>query len=247
MLRVLTLIVSALIAAPVAADRVTVFAASSLQTALDQVTADWQAETGHDVRLVYAGTSTLARQIAAGAPAHVFIAASVDWMDWVDGQDLLEPASRRDLWSNSLVLIGPAGSGPLALDAPLIDLAASGRLAMAQVDAVPAGQYGKASLTALGLWGGVAPHVVETDNARRALALVALGEVDLGVVYGSDALAEPRVSVRATFPAGSHPAIRYPGAVAAGAPAMAVELLDYLASPAAVSVFVASGFERIAP
>lgn len=226
---------------------VSVFAASSLQSALDDAARLWEAQTGDKVRITYAGTSTLARQIDAGAPAEVFLSASIDWMNWVEEKGLLIAGSRRDLWANRLVLVGSADGGAVTLDAGLGDVLGDGPLAMAQVDTVPAGQYGKAAFESLGLWDALAPRVVEADNVRRALALVALGEAALGVVYATDAAIEPRVAVRAVFPAESHPPIRYPGALTLGASPEAAAFLDFLATPAAQAVFTTAGFTEVTP
>lgn len=219
-----------------------VFAASSMKTALDAVAADWVAG-GHGAPVIsYAGSSALARQIEAGAPADLFISAAPEWMDALDAAGLIEPGSRRDLLGNALVLVGHE-PGALAL-AELPARLGEDRLAMALVDSVPAGQYGKAALTALGLWDALAPQVAQADNVRAALALVARGEAPYGVVYATDAAAEPRVSVVATFPAESHPPITYPVARIAGspAPAEAQAFLDFLGSAAAKAVFETQGF-----
>lgn len=220
---------------------VTVFAAATLKTALDEIATGYSAGTGTAVTLSYAGTPALARQIEQGAPADVFISASVDWMDALAAKGLIQPDSRRDLLGNRLVLIGPTGAAPLVLE----DLAArlgEGRLAMALVDAVPSGQYGKAALESLGLWEAVAPSVVQSENVRAALHLVALGEAALGIVYASDAVAEPRVTVLATFPETSHPRIIFPVALTLTASPEAAAFLDHLASPEAAEVFAANGF-----
>lgn len=220
---------------------VTVFAAATLKTALDEIATGYSAGTGTAVTLSYAGTPALARQIEQGAPADVFISASVDWMDALAAKGLIQPDSRRDLLGNRLVLIGPTGAAPLVLE----DLAArlgEGRLAMALVDAVPSGQYGKAALESLGLWEAVAPSVVQSENVRAALHLVALGEAALGIVYASDAVAEPRVTVLATFPESSHPRIIFPAALTLTASPEAAAFLDHLASPEAAEVFAANGF-----
>lgn len=219
-----------------------VFAAASMKTALDQIAADWAA-SGHDAPVIsYAGSSALAKQIEAGAPADMFISASEDWMDAVDKAGLLVEGSRRDLLGNALVLVASA-PGAVALD----DLPAKlgdAHLAMAMVDSVPAGQYGKAAFSALGLWAALEPHVAQADNVRAALALVATGEAPYGVVYATDAAAEPKVSVAATFPEASHPPITYPVGLVAGGPASedAKAFLDYLGSDAAKAVFEAQGF-----
>ncbi|MCB1332215.1 MAG: molybdate ABC transporter substrate-binding protein [Roseivivax sp.] len=246
--RLLTLAatIAALAAAPARAGDVLVFAASSLKTALDEAAQAYQAKTGQTVTLSYAATSALARQIEAGAPADLFVAASTDWMDTLAAGSLIAPDTRRDLLGNALVLVAPAPAAPLAL-ADLPVRLGSGKLAMALVDAVPAGIYGKAALTSLGLWDTVAAQVAQTDNVRAALALVASGEAPFGVVYRTDALAEPRVATVADFPAASHAPIVYPAAAIAGRDsAEARALLDWLAGPEAGALFAAQGFTVLA-
>jgi molybdate transport system substrate-binding protein len=238
------LILALLIPVPAAADEITVYAAASLKTALDQIATDWQTGTGDTVTLVYGGTPAMAKQIAQGAPADIFIAASADWMDYVIDAGLMQADSRRDVLGNALVLVGPAGAAPITLS-PATDLAGllgDGKLAMALVDAVPAGQYGKAALTTLGLWDSIAAQVAQSENVRAALALVAQGEAPLGIVYASDAVAEPRVSVVAAFGPGTHPPIVYPAALTADADAAAAAFLDGLGAPEALAVFTANGF-----
>ncbi|WP_103256756.1 molybdate ABC transporter substrate-binding protein [Tabrizicola aquatica] len=232
------------LSAQTALAEVTVFAAASLKTALDQVAADFTQATGTPVTLSYAGSPALARQIAQGAPADLFLSASTEWMDDLAARGLIQPASRRDLLGNRLVLIGPPDAAPVILspDLDLPALLAGGKLSMALVDAVPAGQYGKEALTTLGLWSFVEKDVVQSDNVRAALHLVALGEAPLGIVYASDAAAEPRVAVLATFPADSHRPITYPAALTATAGPEAAAFLDHLASPQALRQFTAHGF-----
>ncbi len=224
---------------------ITVFAAASTKTALDEAAASYQAGTGRDVTLSYAGSPALARQIQLGAPADVFISANPGWMDVLQQEGLIDDTSRLDLLANRLVLIAHGRKMP-ALDLETADLAGllgEGRLAMALVDAVPAGIYGKAALTALGQWPAVAPRVAQTANVRAALALVASGEAPMGVVYATDARAEPGVSVLAAFPDDSHQPILYPAAaVADGNMAEAGAFLVYLQSRAAREIFVQHGF-----
>jgi molybdate transport system substrate-binding protein len=236
-----------LLAAPVHAGEVTVFAAASLKTALDEIGAEWTARTGNRAVLSYGGSSALARQIIAGAPADVFISAATDWMDAVEAAGLTLPGTRVDLLGNRLVLIahGP-GAAPIALDAStdLAGMLGGGRLSMAMVESVPAGQYGKEALISLGLWDGVKDSLAQSDNVRMALQLVALGEAPLGIVYASDAIADAgAVSVIAAFPEASHRPIIYPAAVIASSGEPAAEaLLDYLSSDDARAVFEAQGF-----
>ena len=240
------------LAAPARADEVTVFAAASLKTALDAIAAPWEEATGHEVTLSYAGTPQLARQIAEGAPADLFVSASEAWMDELEAKGLLAPGTRRDLLGNTLVLVAHGPAGPVTVDETL-DLPAlldGGKLAMALVDSVPAGQYGRAALESLGLWDAVEPSVAQAENVRAALALVASGEAPLGVVYGSDALASEaageEVTVVGTFPEASHAPIRYPAALVAGREGTAARaFLDHLESPGAGAVFEANGFSLL--
>ncbi len=232
-----------LCAGPAAADTVTVFAAASLKDAMDRLAPAFQEATGHDLSVSLAGSSALARQIEAGAPADVFISANQSWMDRLADEGLIDGATRFDLAGNALVLVGPAGAAPAALDATLPDAIGDGKLAMALVEAVPAGIYGKAALTSLGLWDGVAPKVAESDNVRAALALVAVGAAPMGIVYATDASAEPRVGVLATFPEDSHAPILYPAALVAGRAGTApAEFLDFLKTDEAGAVLAALGF-----
>ncbi|WP_172328995.1 molybdate ABC transporter substrate-binding protein [Mangrovicoccus sp. HB161399] len=232
-----------LLAAPAAADTVTVFAAASLKDAMDRLAPAFRAASGHELSVSLAGSSALARQIEAGAPADVFISANLSWMDRLAGKGMVDAATRFDLAGNALVLAGPAGAAPVPLDASLAGRLGGGKLAMALVEAVPAGIYGKEALTSLGLWDSVAPKVAETDNVRAALALVAVGAAPMGIVYATDAAAEPRVGVLATFPEDSHAPIRYPAALVADRPGTAAaEFLEFLKTDEAGSVLAGLGF-----
>lgn len=228
------------------AAEVLVFAASSLKEALEDVSAEWEAGTGHRAILSFAGSSTLARQIEAGAPADLFLSANEAWLDRLEAGGLLRPGSRRDLLTNRLVLVAHDPAAP-AIDPAdpqaLAKALGEGWLAMALVDAVPAGIYGRAALQSLGWWEGVAQRVAQADNVRAALALVATGEAPYGIVYATDALAEPRVTAVLTFPQGSHPPIRYPMAIpAGGASAEADAFAAYLTGVRAGEIFRAHGF-----
>ena len=236
-----------LLASPAQAEEVTVFAAASLKTALDEIATTWEGATGHEVTLSYAGTPQLAQQIEQGAPADLFISASTDWMDDLRSKDLIDPSSRRDLLGNTLVLVAHGEASPIEIGPDLSALLGDGRLAMAFIDSVPAGIYGREALTSLGLWDTVAPQVAQAENVRAALALVASGEAPVGIVYGSDALASQAagedVSTLGTFPPDSHSPITYPAALVAGRdnPA-AAQFLDHLSSDEARSVWEVQGF-----
>ncbi|MEQ9695169.1 molybdate ABC transporter substrate-binding protein [Shimia sp. SDUM112013] len=235
----------ALAATGAAADRLTVFAAASLKEALEDVAGLYEAATGNEVVLSFAGSSILARQIAFGAPADVFISANEAWMDDLETRGLIAPDTRLRLLANRLVMVAPQGTPAFELS-PQTDLTAmlgEGRLAMALVQAVPAGIYGKAALDHFGLWQGVAARVAQTDNVRAALALVARGEAPLGIVYASDVGVSDDVSVVARFPENSHPAILYPAAAIKGSNTGAAgAFLTYLQGDAAQAVFKGYGF-----
>ncbi|MEM8797454.1 MAG: molybdate ABC transporter substrate-binding protein, partial [Pseudomonadota bacterium] len=201
-------IIASLLTSPgvsLAAERTIVFAAASLKTALDEIASAYREETGVRIVPSYAGTSILARQIQQGAPADIFISANTEWMDWLAEQDAIQPDSRIDLLSNDLVLIASEKERASISFAEGFDLAGylgDRRIALALVDAVPAGIYAKAALTSLGQWESITPKAAQTDNVRAALRLVATGEAALGIVYGSDARAERRVSIVHVFDAG---------------------------------------------
>lgn len=236
--------------AATAAEEITVFAAASMTNAMAEIEERFEAATGHDLVVSLAGSSSLARQIQQGAPADVFISANPGWMDALETEGLLDAGSRFDLLNNSIVLVAhgveaaPVEIGP---DLDLARLLGEGKLAMALVDAVPAGIYGKASLESLGLWDSVEAKVAQGDNVRAALALVALGEAPFGIVYATDAVAEDNVTVVGTFPAESHPPIVYPVAGIANRdnPAEAA-FLDYLRGPEARQEFERQGFVVVA-
>jgi molybdate transport system substrate-binding protein len=195
---------------------VVVFAAASLKNALDDAGAAWTRQTGRRVVASYAASNALARQIEAGAPADIFFSADLDWMDYASARGLIKPESRISLLGNALVLVAPKGSTAQVALQPGLDLApllGGGRLAMGHVDAVPAGKYGKAALEHLGAWAGVKDKIAQTDNVRAALLLVSRGEAPLGIVYRTDAVSDPNVTIAGTFPDSSHPPIVYPVAL----------------------------------
>ncbi|MGH7024983.1 MAG: molybdate ABC transporter substrate-binding protein [Caulobacteraceae bacterium] len=227
------------------ASMLTVFAAASLKEALN--TAGWVyvAQFLHPVRFSYGASSALARQIEQGAPADVFISADVDWMDYLAKKRLIVAATRRNLLSNHLALIAPAKAKvSLAIEyrMPLAKALGGGRLAIAGPD-VPAGRYGQAALTKLGVWDQVKDRLAPAENVRAALNFVARGEAPLGIVYDTDAKIEPAVKIVGLFPDSSHPPIVYPGAVVATSKnPNAKPFLDSLISPLEARVFRKYGF-----
>ena len=238
MIRALT-VLFLLLLAPLARAEVLVFAAASLKEPVDRIAA----EMG-DVTVSYGGSGTLARQVSLGAPADVVLLASDDWMQVLLDQGAVRPDTVADFASNRLVLIGPVGAAPVALDAASLQAAlGEGRLALGLTEAVPAGIYAKAALQSLGLWDGVADQLAEVDNVRAALALVARGQAPLGIVYASDLRVSDAVTELASFPADSHPPIRYRGAVTARADRTdAAAFLAYLTGPEGQAIMAEAGF-----
>ena len=224
----------------------TIFAAASLKEALDENVKAFNLKTGYQVRVSYAGSNALARQIENGAPADLFIPADEEWMDYAAQKNLISAGTRRNLVTNRLVLIAPVDSKVQLRIAPKFALAQAlqgGRLALANPDAVPAGKYARAALTRLGVWGEVEKSLTRSENVRASLVLVARGETPLGIVYATDAKAEPKVRVVDTFAASLHPPVVYPAAIVAGKVNLVTQsLLEYLHAAEARAVWRRYGF-----
>ena len=223
-----------------------VFAAASMKTALDDIAKRWQSETGMTVKVSYAGSSALAKQIEAGAPADIFISADSDWMNYVAGKNLIKSATRVDLLGNRIVLVAAKDDKTTLKIAPGFDLAGAlknDRLAMANVASVPAGKYGKVALEKLGVWRSVEKKVAQTDDVRAALLLVSRGEAPFGIVYATDAAADANVRIVDVFPLTSHAPIIYPASVLGSSKnADAEAFFAYLRSAKAKPLFEKQGF-----
>jgi molybdate transport system substrate-binding protein len=232
-----------------AAGTTTVFAAASLTDALNEIGKAYEAQTGKHVVFSFAASSVLAHQIESSAGADAFISADMDWMNYLDTKGLMQHASIKTLLGNHLVLIAPKDSSIALTIAPHFDLLGAlkgGRLAIADPASVPAGKYGKQSLTALGVWDSVSGQLAQAENVRAALAYVARGETPLGIVYTTDAMAEPKVRIVAEFPDNTHPAIVYPAGLTKDAGPGAADFLAYLSSDTATAIFKKDGFVILA-
>ncbi|KQW55523.1 molybdenum ABC transporter substrate-binding protein [Ensifer sp. Root1252] len=232
--------------AAMAEDKVTVFAAASLKNALDAINAEWQKESGKETTVSYAASSALAKQVEQGAPADVFISADLAWMDYLAEKKLIKDDTRANLLGNSIVLIsGKTDAQPIDIKQgfDLATLLGDGRLAMGAVDSVPAGKYGKAALEKLGVWSSVEQKVAGAESVRAALLLVSRGEAPYGIVYQTDAAADPGVKIVGTFPEDSHPPIIYPIAVTTDSKnADATAYVDFIKSDKAAPLFEKQGF-----
>lgn len=217
-------------------DTITVFAASSLRDAVSDIATEFEAATGSETVLVFAASSSIARQVARGAPADVVLLADQEWADWLVAQQAVETIS--PFAGNRLVLIG-GGENTLTDAGEIRAFLGDGRLAMAQVDAVPAGRYGKAALMSLGLWGDLEPHVVQAANVRAALRFVERTEAPLGVGYGSDLVALPDLFEIYAFAPDTHPIILYSGAQVTP---QGAEFMTFIQSIAAQETLARWGF-----
>jgi molybdate transport system substrate-binding protein len=231
-----------------AANKITVFAAASLTDALNTINAAYTATAHVPVAASFASSSTLARQIEAGAPAQVFLSADSKWMDYLDKKGLIEPGTRRDVLGNQLALVAPADSqiGAVSIDRTFDwprYLGPQGRLAVGDPDHVPAGIYAKEALTNLGAWPSLEPRLARAEDVRGALALVEHGDAPLGIVYVTDARVSQHVKIAGVFPADSHSPIVYPFAIVKGAATPEVQAyFRFLTGPDARTVFSRYGF-----
>ena len=248
--RLFTILAFALAAMqPLAAqESITVFAAASMKNALDDTNAAFTKTSGVKVVASYAASSALAKQIEQGAPADVFVSADLKWMDYTAEHKLIRPETRVNLLGNKLVLIAPKDSKLDRINiAPSFDiakLAGDGRIAIADVKAVPAGLYAKAALEKLGAWKAAEPKLAMAENVRATLAFVARGETPVGIVYETDAKVEPNVKIVGVFPEGSHEPVTYPvAATAASTNAATGRYLAFLRSGAAKAIFEKYGFK----
>lgn len=220
----------------------TVLAAASLKTALDEIAMSWP----EPVSISYSASGTIARQVTQGAPADVIVLANDQWMDWLATNPAVSIRSRQNLLSNALVLVAAPEQGAIAADRPgeILRALKGGRLAIGQTQSVPAGIYARTWLENAGLWEDLAPHLAEAENVRAALAFVARKEAPLGLVYASDAVAESRVKIVYAVPPSQYPAIRYP---AASLTITGDAFLAFLASQKALTIFQAHGFLHPVP
>jgi molybdate transport system substrate-binding protein len=234
-------------AAPDTAAAPVVFAAASMKTALDAVAAAWKADTGKTVSIAYASSAVLAKQIEQGAPADIFISADLKWMDYLEKSKLIRAGTRRNLLGNKLVLIEPSDADvklEIAKGFDLAGAAGDGKIAVCAIESCPGGIYAKEALESLGVFAGVEPKLAQADNVRNALNLVSRGEAKFGIVYATDAKADPKVKVVGTFPTSSHSPIVYPVAlIAASTNPDAAFFLAHLTSQAATQIFLEQGFE----
>jgi molybdate transport system substrate-binding protein len=234
----------AMAASSLRATELRVFAAASLTDALKEIASDYQKRSGDKIAFNLQASSTLARQIEAGAPVDIFFSADEAKMDDLEKKGLIVAGTRKNLLSNSLVIVVPREGG-ISVTGPR-DLATDKiqRIALAQPDSVPAGIYAREYMQKESLWSSVKPKVIPTENVRAALAAVESGNVDAGIVYKTDAAISSKVKVAYEVPQGEGPKIRYPVAAVKDSSNLesAHKFLEYLSSAPALEVFRKRGF-----
>ncbi|CAI8842761.1 molybdate ABC transporter substrate-binding protein [Methylocaldum szegediense] len=225
---------------------VTVFAAASLTNALTDIGKAFEAAHNIPVKLSFASSSALAKQVEQGAPADVFASADTKWMDYLDNKGKINHDSRTNLLGNTLVVIAPQGKGfPVTMKKGFnFARAFKGKLCTGVVESVPVGIYAKEALTRLGWWQSIQRRVVGTEDVRAALNLVERGECDAGIVYETDAKQSKKVEVIGRFPADTHAPIVYPFALVTQS-GDAKKFLDYLKQEPAAEVFARYGFKLL--
>jgi len=223
----------------------TVFAAASMTDVLKEIAATYQAQMGKAVKVSYAGSSTLAKQIENGAPADIFISADRDWMSYVEKRGFIA-GTPFDLAQNRLVLIAPADSSLTVKIGKGMNLAGTlgkGRLATGDPASVPVGKYLRSALEYYGEWESMQPKIIPLENVRVALLVVEAREAQLGVVYATDAIRSPGVKVLDTFPQESHATIVYPaGRIKGQGSQEADEFFAFLRSTATADLLKKYGF-----
>lgn len=230
------------------AEKIRVYAASSMTNVVDEIVQKFEANNDVTVTTVYGGSASLARQLVQGAPADIYISANQKWMNYLVKQQVVNSDNVTNVASNDLVVVAPQGqTTELTLnsaDSWLANLDGL-RLAIGQTNAVPAGIYAKESLQRIGVWDELKIHLAPANNVRIALTLVERKEAPLGIVYKTDAMLSSKTQVVATLPSNTHTAIIYPMAVFNNQP-VTLKFAQYMVSDQAQQVLKRYGFKRVA-
>jgi len=234
----------------IACEPITIFAAASTTDVMEKIADDYEINTACSVTTVFAASGTLARQIASGAPADLFLSANVEWMDWLEQSAIIKPENRTNLLGNDLVLIVPKFTDISAFDLNtpegLLTFLGDGRLAIGDPASVPAGRYADAYIRRMGLSKELKDNIVTAASVRAALTWVARNEAVAGIVYRTDAIIEDNVSIAATFPATADAPIVYPLALIGRTPhADARAFYDHLQTYVTAVAFTDGGFRRV--
>lgn len=226
------------------ADEILVSAAASLNDVLKEIATGYQSKSRHTVKFNFGPSSGLARQIEEGAPADLFFSADLPQMDTLDKNGRLEPGTRKNLFSNQLVIVVPADSNVTISSSKDLLKADVKRIALAEPTTVPVGVYTSKYLTDEGLWNRVKPKMVPVQDVRATLAAVESGNVEAGFVYKTDAAGSRKVKIAYEVPIGKGPKITYPVAIVKESKRKdaARDFINYVQSPAAKNAFKKYGF-----
>jgi len=225
-------------------DAVVVFAAASLTNAINEVSANYEQEKGAQIKISFAASSALAKQIENGAPADIFISADTKWMNYLKDKHALKDSSVSNLLTNHLVLIAPLGKRFDVSMNKSFDFfgAFNGKLCTGEMASVPVGIYAKQALTSLAWLDAGQSKIVGTQDVRAALTLVERAECAVGIVYETDAKISNKVEVIATFPDNTHEPILYPLSLTKDASTKSADFYEYLKSDKAKVIFTKYGF-----
>lgn len=234
------------IKAAMAIDNIKVYAAASMTNVITELATDYSKRSGMKVVTVFAGSSSLARQIHNGAPADIYISANKKWVDYLVENKVFDKSNVKEIAHNELVLVSPIESPPEPFDIKSVvaweSVLDSDRIALGQTESVPAGIYAKQSFINLGVWEAVQNKTAPMNSVRSALALVERAEAGLGVVYKTDALSNDKVSIITTFSNALHDPIIYPMAIVNSA-ASVEDFAQFLMSEESQQVFKRYGFK----
>jgi len=231
---------------PSHAKEILIFAASSLALPLQKITRVYHTKSANRVRISFAASSTLARQISKGAPADIYISANQKWMDFLTLKNMLRIQSKHEILSNKLVLISQRNHNQTSKIFSIKRLKAllkNRRLAIGNPDHVPVGIYAKQGLMSLNMWTSIKEHLAFLPNSQAVLTFVERGETPAGIVYQSDAYLNKKVDVFNIFPTGSHDRISYWAARTQYTNiAASLEFFNILFNQASKDVFKSHGF-----
>lgn len=226
-------------------ESILVFAAASLADVMEELGQEFTEREGIEVSFNLGGSTELAQLIVRGAPADLFLSAGSQPMLRLEERNLILPDSGVDLLSNELVLVGGPDLAQADEIASVEDLAGSDkRVAIAAPDLAPAGWYAREALMNLGLWEQIEPRTIPAPNVRVAMSYVETGNVDVGIVYHTDAQISEGLEILAPIPLDSYPPIVYPAIIVRRSPNVdsARRFLSFLTSDIVQETFRRCGF-----
>lgn len=250
-MKTLGIILSAISINILHAENILVLAAASTTDVLKECAAEYEKESKDHILFNFASSGTLARQISTGAPADIYISANVKWMDFLEQKKVIEKTTRHILFGNSMVLVVPKSSTLKPVKSSNLNLPAlvKGRIVVGNIKSVPCGIYAAEIFNKYKWYKSLKSRLVMAENVRQALFFVERGEVDAGLVYGTDAKISKAVRLIATFPEDSHTPIRYPAALCKHSlhREPGLRFLDFLKGKKAASIFTKHGFTPYTP